>query len=85
MDDSRIAQPADPLRVRAFLLSIRAIEDRFSTLQKQLDKHGLTATCFREAADLIAQTQSLYGILEDERDRRDLSFSTHRRLSALAV
>lgn len=84
MDDSRIAQAADPSRVRAFLLSMRAIEDQFSVLQKHLDKHGLTVACFRETADLISQTQSLYGILEDERDRRDLSFSTHRRLSALA-
>ncbi len=84
MDHSRIAQEEDPSRVRAFQLSIRAIEDRFSTLQKHLDKHGLRGTSIGETADLIVQTQSLYRILEDERDRRDLNFSTHRRLSALA-
>lgn len=84
MDHSRIAQEEDPSRVRAFQQTIRAIEDRFSTLQKHLDKNGLMGTCFRETADLIMQTQSLYQVLEDERDRRDLSFSTHRRLSALA-
>ncbi len=84
MDHTRVAQEEDISRVRAFQLNIRAIEDRFSILQKQLDKHGLTGTSFRETSDLIVQTQSLYRILEDERERRDLTFSTHRRLSALA-
>lgn len=69
--------------VKQLVQGFRMLEQRCLTLQEQIAGEGLSGERLVELVNIVVEIQRLYGVLQSERGRRDLSFFTERQLARL--
>lgn len=65
---------------RVLVRGFRGLEQRCLALREQIAGEGLSGERLVELGSIVVEIQRLYGLLQDERGRRDLNFSTERQL-----